>query len=218
MGQKENIFLNYSALGENSKRSGQEIIEKKHVNLFKKVCDFKDSTTEHNNTKQNLISTLQRKYRCNICNKDFKEKRSLNKHLLNKESISVTYVIRASRRSYDLNRHLLIHSAQRKYKCDVCDKSFKTKNNLKSHLLIHSKQRKYKCDVCNKSFKGTYDLNRHLLIHSEQRKYKFFFHFFLPLFIAGLLLLPDYIGIVEDAPNCDVIVCCYVLLIHVVLG
>nr|CAD7450248.1 unnamed protein product [Timema bartmani] len=47
---------------------------------------------------------------------------------------------------------------------------------------------------------------------------KFFFHFFLPLFIAGLLLLPDYIGIVEDAPNCDVIVCCYVLLIHVVLG
>nr|CAD7448410.1 unnamed protein product [Timema bartmani]CAD7462608.1 unnamed protein product [Timema tahoe] len=45
-----------------------------------------------------------------------------------------------------------------------------------------------------------------------------FFHFFLPLFIAELLLLPDYIGVVEGAPNCDVIVCCYVLLIRAVWG
>ncbi|CAG2061251.1 unnamed protein product [Timema podura] len=45
-----------------------------------------------------------------------------------------------------------------------------------------------------------------------------FLHFFLPLFIAGLLLLPDYIGVVKSAPNCDIIVCCYVLLIRAVWG
>nr|CAD7602678.1 unnamed protein product [Timema genevievae] len=201
-----------------------------------------DSTTEHNNTKQNLISTLQRKYRCNICNKDFKEKRSLNSHLL-------------------------VHSEQRKYKCDVCDKSFKTKSHLNRHLLIHSEQRKYKLAMIDakppedskecineklqnndlniinflpikeegsKDCINEYKQNNELQLSSttsfppikEEIKnifrcgdvFRFFFHFFLPLFIAGLLLLPDYIGIVEDAPNCDVIVCCYVLLIHVVLG
>nr|CAD7462711.1 unnamed protein product [Timema tahoe] len=38
---------------------------------------------------------------------------------------------------------------------------------------------------------------------------RLFFNFFLPLFIAGLLLLPDYISVVEGAPSCDVIICCY---------
>nr|CAD7449033.1 unnamed protein product [Timema bartmani] len=46
--------------------------------------------------------------------------------------------------------------------------------------------------------------------------FSLFFHFFLPLFIARLLLLPDYISVVEGAPNCDVIICCYVLLIRAV--
>nr|CAD7443845.1 unnamed protein product [Timema bartmani] len=45
--------------------------------------------------------------------------------------------------------------------------------------------------------------------HLAKAGFRFFFRFFLPLFIAGLLLLPDYIGVVEGAPNCDVIVCCY---------
>nr|CAD7196077.1 unnamed protein product [Timema douglasi] len=48
--------------------------------------------------------------------------------------------------------------------------------------------------------------------------FRLFFHFFLPLFIAGLLLLPDYIGGVEGAPNCDVIVYCYLLLIRAIWG
>nr|CAD7445458.1 unnamed protein product [Timema bartmani] len=46
--------------------------------------------------------------------------------------------------------------------------------------------------------------------------FRFFFHLFLPLFIAELLLLHNYIGVVEGAPNCDVIICCYVLLIRAV--
>nr|CAD7430503.1 unnamed protein product [Timema monikensis] len=46
--------------------------------------------------------------------------------------------------------------------------------------------------------------------------FRLLFHFFLPLFITGLLLLSGYIGVVESAPNCDVSVCCYVLLIRAV--
>nr|CAD7410785.1 unnamed protein product [Timema cristinae] len=112
--QKENMFLNDSSLCENSARSCQNIIDKKHLNLFEKVCDFKDFTIKHNNTNQNLIHTLHSNYTCNVCNKYLKGKRSLIKHLL-------------------------VHSEQRKYKCDVCDKGFKMKCNLNKHLLIHSK-------------------------------------------------------------------------------
>nr|CAD7443332.1 unnamed protein product [Timema bartmani] len=76
----------------------------------------------------------------------------------------------------------------------------------------------YKCE-------GTYTLtikfntsNNHCQSLRKSFGLKLFFHFFLPLFITGLLLLPDYIGIVEAVPNCDVIVCCYILLIRAVWG
>nr|CAD7598001.1 unnamed protein product [Timema genevievae] len=52
----------------------------------------------------------------------------------------------------------------------------------------------------------------------HEKRTKLFFQFFLALFIAGLLQLPDYIGVVEVDPNCVVIVCCYVLLIRAVWG
>nr|CAD7605586.1 unnamed protein product [Timema genevievae] len=175
MGQKENIFLNDSALGENGRRSGPDIIEEKHINLFKNVYDFKDFTSKHNNTKPNLIYTLPIKYMCNVCNKDFKEMGRLNKHLLvhsKQRKYKCDVCDNSFKINSNLNRHLLIHSEQRKCKCDVCDNSFKIKSNLNRHLLIHSGLRKYKCDVCDNSFKIKSNLNRHLLIHSEQRKCK----------------------------------------------
>nr|CAD7198490.1 unnamed protein product [Timema douglasi] len=169
MGQKENIFLNDSALGENSTRSDQDIIDKKNV------CDFKDSISNHNNTKQSLIHTLHRKYTCNVCNRDLKERGSLKKHLLvHSEQIEYKCDVcdKSFKRKGDLNRHLLIHSEQRKYKCNFCDKGFNEKCDLNKHLLYHSERKKYKCNVCDKSFKVIGSLYSHLLVHSDQRKYK----------------------------------------------
>nr|CAD7461492.1 unnamed protein product [Timema tahoe] len=42
--------------------------------------------------------------------------------------------------------------------------------------------------------------------------YRFFLHFYRPLFITGLLLPTDNIGVIEGTLNCDGIVRCYVLI------
>ena len=36
--------------------------------------------------------------------------------------------------------------------CDVCKKNFKTKSYLKVHKRIHSEDKPYKCEDCDKSF------------------------------------------------------------------
>lgn len=57
-----------------------------------------------------------------------------------------------------------IHSDTRPYKCDECDKSFKTKDKLTRHIsYIHSEFRNFKCNQCDKSFKTKDTLNSHII-------------------------------------------------------
>ena len=41
----------------------------------------------------------------------------------------------------------MIHTGDKPYKCDVCDKAFSHSNNLQRHAMIHTGDKPYKCDV-----------------------------------------------------------------------
>ncbi|KAJ8871857.1 hypothetical protein PR048_028197 [Dryococelus australis] len=47
-----------------------------------------------------------------------------------------------------LRKHMIIHSSERKFKCNECGASFKVKSTLKSHELTHSLDKPFMCDVC----------------------------------------------------------------------
>ncbi|KAJ9576749.1 hypothetical protein L9F63_025357, partial [Diploptera punctata] len=53
-----------------------------------------------------------------------------------------------------------------------CNKSFSQKTSLNRHLLVHSNEKHFKCSVCNKSFSRKYNLNEHLLVHNNEKHFK----------------------------------------------
>ena len=51
------------------------------------------------------------------------------------------------------------------YKCDVCNKSYSTKNNLNRHLKKHTGADHYQCDGCDKTFSRHDNMLKHQRLH-----------------------------------------------------
>ncbi|KAL1501100.1 hypothetical protein ABEB36_006488 [Hypothenemus hampei] len=65
-------------------------------------------------------------------------------------------------RKEDIQRHLLTHSGQKPYVCEICDKSFTVKSSLRVHQNIHKKEMPVACEVCNRAFIRKDCLMRHM--------------------------------------------------------
>ncbi|XP_018351967.1 PREDICTED: zinc finger protein 600-like, partial [Trachymyrmex septentrionalis] len=48
--------------------------------------------------------------------------------------------------------HREVHTDDKRYKCETCDKTFQYKSLLNRHLLIHTGEKPYKCEFCEKGF------------------------------------------------------------------
>ena len=57
------------------------------------------------------------------------------------------------RQSGHLQTHMRIHTNEKPYECDVCERSFRHSNALKDHMRIHTNEKPYECDVCEKRFR-----------------------------------------------------------------
>ncbi|XP_033638467.1 zinc finger protein 665-like [Asterias rubens] len=59
----------------------------------------------------------------------------------------------------------------RPFKCDVCNKSYKSKGHLKFHFKVHQIDRPFRCPFCGKGFLQKGHLRRHVLVHTEEKPY-----------------------------------------------
>jgi len=57
--------------------------------------------------------------------------------------------------SYSLKRHMDIHSGNKPFKCDICEKAFVYKSYPLDHLKTHSSLEdcSYLCEICGQTFK-----------------------------------------------------------------
>ena len=72
-------------------------------------------------------------------------------------------------------RHYLVHQDGRNFKCEVCEKSFKTMEILKVHARIHGpddERYTHCCEVCGRKFTQKANLESHMRIHTGDRPFK----------------------------------------------
>ena len=61
---------------------------------------------------------------------------------------------------------LIIHSGEKSFKCETCEKGFRQLANLKAQDRVHTSEKPFKCETCEKQFKTTSNLRSHEKIPS----------------------------------------------------
>lgn len=116
---------------------------KNHYKMYDcQDCHRKFATATILKNHINVIHKKIRKYRCEICEKQFGYQHKFKEHM---------------------NMHLGIKSRQ----CRYCDKSFTHSSNLIVHERIHTNTKPYKCDICGSAHVTTSALKKHKKTHRK---------------------------------------------------
>lgn len=119
---------------------------------------------------------------CLICRKQLLEKRTIRKHrhilsggALCKICIRICGLKDAGHRNgekcefcnKELNKMRRKHPGRsaKKYSCEICGKSFTSKQSMQEHGYTHTGERPYQCEICGKFFTQRGNMNAHKRTH-----------------------------------------------------
>ena len=73
-----------------------------------------------------------------------------------------------------LAMHLQTH--YRKFKCEVCEKTFSRSWLLQNHMRLHTGEKPFGCNICSKKFADKSNLRAHMKIHKKSLIQKIMLH------------------------------------------
>lgn len=138
-----------------------------HITSKKKNCKVcgksvvSDRMTQHTKT-HNEASII-----CDICGKGYVFKYHLTSHMTVHEC---KICHRICKEESSLSAHNARFHSNRRFKCKQCDYIAKTAGVLRVHVNDHNK--KYKCDLCPRTFASSHQLQKHKAFHEKPELFK----------------------------------------------
>lgn len=157
---------------------GDELIriegEGKNRIFYCKECEYK-STYLANIIHHCARHSGKRQYQCKLCPRGFIQYASMSKHMEYthkqfKHIMTCHFCGKLIKGIDTINRHLKTHTSERKFQCDICKKSYKTKFSLVNHLQTH-KEKTFTCEICAKVFHTASGLWIHIqYVHNKHKQ------------------------------------------------
>ena len=117
-------------------------------------------------------------FQCDQCPVDFKQKSSLECHILGEHENQYRFDCEKCDRKFSTTKSLLnharTHNKKEKKVCIECRKVLGDSQSLKIHMLSHSNPLSFQCTWkgCNKAFNFQYSLVDHTRTHTKEKPFK----------------------------------------------
>ncbi|XP_051879926.1 zinc finger protein 407 isoform X2 [Pristis pectinata] len=123
-----------------------------------------------------------REYKCHICGWAFVMKKHLSTHLLGKHGIGTPkerkFVCEICDRTFTekwaLTNHKKLHMGQKPFKCPwlTCHYSFLTASAMRDHFRTHTGEKSFLCDLCRFAGGTRHALTKHRRQHTGEKPFK----------------------------------------------
>ena len=114
-----------------------------------------------------MAKNSEKKFKCEICEKNFASNNSKSKHLTIVHGEEKKLICNVCTLAFGVKKELTVHVKNNHkrghHPCKKCGKIFAGSSNLMNHIkIVHEGEKYFKCDYCGKGFGLSTDLKRHL--------------------------------------------------------
>lgn len=122
--------------------------------------------------------TDERPYCCRFCDKKYKDSGSLKRHTERnhiKDGREKRFTCEVCGKSFysknDIKVHMRVHTGDTPYACSECPARFTQINSLHRHQVRHTGEKPHQCPLCHKRFCSKEEVKKHSVSHTSTKKY-----------------------------------------------